>query len=181
MNRLRSVAPWGIVATSADERWLGTRLAFVALCVIAVSLSACTSPPPSVLTIADIPSYLGVKPNASASVEYASRVNPPSHCRTTGVAVFSVPAKPLDEALLPASSQAPVVSAVDWLCSKKGPSSGWQISSQNEGMGGGGWYLGVIWSQGDRMGAITVAGPVGDRRLSMGLADMLARRAAARA
>lgn len=153
---------------------------FLTLFVVVVNLSACTSPPRSVLTIADIPSYLGVKLNASASVEYANRLTPPSHCRATGVAVFSVPTKPLDEALLPASSLAPVVSAVDWSCSNKRTSSGLQITSQNERTGGGGWYFGVVWSQGDRMGAITVAGPVDDRRLSMGLANMLARRAAAR-
>ena len=60
----------------------------------------------------DIPSYLGVKSNPSATANYESRLTPPHGCTTIGVAVFSVSGEPLDTALLPTSTQAPAATTV---------------------------------------------------------------------
>src|SRR5579863_9376246 len=104
-NRLPLVPASGTVPRSAHGRWLRAGPQVLAPFLVAVGLSACTSPPVSVRTSADIPSGLGVRANPSATANYAGRLIPPSGCQSIGVAVFSAPGRPLDEAVLPSASQ----------------------------------------------------------------------------
>jgi len=157
-------------------------------------LSACSSSPPGVLTQADIPSYLGVKSNPSATANYESRLTPPHGCTTVGVAVFSVPGEPLDTELLPTSTRALAVTTVLLSCANEseartsfGTAVGTSVTGigdeakwLNEGVAGGGRFYAIVWRRNDQLGNVSVAGPTNDTHIGPGLAELLARRAAAR-
>jgi hypothetical protein len=158
-------------------------------------LAACSSPSaPGVLTSTDIPSYLDVKANPSATVDYAGRLSPPHRCTTVGVAVFSVPSQPLNMSILPTSAQTRVVTTARISCANVsearasfGTAAGVSVSGigdeaqwLNEGVAGGGRFYAIIWRKNNQLGNVSVAGPKDDSRIGPGLTELLARRAVAR-
>jgi len=87
----------------------GVRLVIPFLCA-AVALSACSSPPSGLLTSEDVPSYLNVSENPSASSAVSREEVSPRGCRATGVAAFGVH---LLSTKLPTSVQ---IVSVYWTC-----------------------------------------------------------------
>ena len=161
----------------------------------AVALSACGGSSTSgVLTQSDIPSYLGVKANRSASDAERKREARTPHCTVTGVVVFSVPGKAV-KAQSPLVSSAPTVLSADLSCVsvadarsafnliKDGgqavPGIGNEALLINVGSGDGVGYA-IGWRQGDRVSLVSVGGPPNDKRITAALAELLARRVAAR-
>ena len=184
----------------------------------AVALSACGgSPTPGVLTQSDIPSYLGVKLNRSASASQARQTRTPP-CNTDRVAVFTVPGQRINEqALAPAT--APQVTSASLACPNASTldvayrttatglaslyGSGRAVSGVGDGAklfdvgrvapataGEARLYLPgkvsmaraylVIWREHDHAQVVLVSGPSGDKRITAALAELLARRVAAR-
>jgi hypothetical protein len=181
---------------SVSRRSAGIKLA---LCfgAAALALSACGgSSTHGVLTSADVPSYLGVAPNASATADYGNRLIAPTGCQTAGVAVFSIPGKAVNAAKLPSSANGPVVSEILSSCTKQStlyrdfiggvsePIFGFGEQADLVDNGGGGFGGGLLWSvswrNGEHFGIMSLSGPGSDRRLGLKLDELLARRGAAK-
>jgi len=78
---------------------------------VLLALSACSSsPPPGVLTQADVPSYLGVRANPSAAASEARHTGTLAQgCKVAGNAVFTVPGTPAITKLTAVGSKAPEI------------------------------------------------------------------------
>ena len=168
----------------------------------ALTLSACSSsPPPGVLTQADIPSYLGVRPNPSATAAMARQAGrPPVHCTTTGLVLFSVPGQRVDTSTRPPerTQTTPIILASGVSCISvsyakalfKETAFSFPGASRVTGIGDEAtlvnisdvlnrFYI-VQWRDNNQGGLIWTVGPPSDKRITSGLAELLARRAAAR-
>lgn len=170
---MRSVAVWLVATLTA-----------------AVALSACSSSSqPGVLTQADIPSYLGVKPNQSESVSMRD--------------VRAAPCKPADDVVFDskettvtsvALSCASVSQAQQYFNTIKVGANGYPVHGIKghtlSGVGDEAWLVDVGsndlrdyivgWRQGDRVSLVMIEGPSTDKHITPALAKLLARRAAAR-
>src|ERR1700687_1422904 len=80
----------------------------------AVAPSACSSPTPGLLTQSDLPSYLGLKANPSATASESRHIGADPPCKKAGVAVFTVPGWRVPKGRILSSANSPVVvNAVD--------------------------------------------------------------------
>jgi hypothetical protein len=177
-----------------------TAPSWVAVLGAALALSACSSPSSTgVLSQVDIPSYLGVQPNSSATAFEASHASPPAHCVTTGLVLFSEPGKRVDTSTRPPerTTTTPIIVSSSVSCAS--------IADAKIGMREGGALPGtrsvtgigdkatftdlsdrlnrsyvVQWRDDNRGGFIWAIGAPNDKRITPGLAEELARRAAAR-
>lgn len=176
-------------------RWRWTILVFGG----ALALSACSSPQtPGVLTQADIPSYLGVRADPSAT--------------GSGLAVFSAPCKGAKSLTFDGSwrhlkagpSSIPDVTSIAVSCASvsqaqryfntRSGGRGYPLPGVKghsvAGIGDEAWLTDVSntqirdytvgWRQDDRVMFVMVEGPSTDKRITPALAKLLARRAAAR-
>jgi len=157
----------------------------------AVILSACSASPSGVLTTADVPKYLDVSVNPSASASISRQEVSPPGCRPTGVAAFGMH---LLSTGLPMSVQ---IVSTDWTCTSisgakhnfaalfhvKGghlvPMIGDEAALLNSGSQSLERSFAVEWRRNNQLGAIAIQGPPSARRLTAALAELLARRAAA--
>jgi len=180
-----------------SRQWgLVVRLAIVLLA--AQVLSACSSsPPPGVLTQADIPSYLGVRSTSSTLAEVGAPVPRTHGCNTSGVAIFTAPVRGAFSGL-PNVSKSPAVLSTAMSCpraaaavgvlstfvtgrsSRSVPELGRGAKLVNLSRSGMDRDYEVIWRQGNKIGAVDLGGPPSDSRITPALAELLARRAAAR-
>jgi len=152
-----------------------------------------------VLTQADIPSYLGLMVNPSASTTVARHEGSDPHCKKAGIAVFSASGwrVPTGGSLLIIlqSGSGPVVVSADLSCATPSDASRAFKSDPSllgrpiPGIGSeatlidlspGQRSYGVGWRKNARIEAVFVVGPKDDKRITPGLAQLLARRAAAR-
>jgi hypothetical protein len=164
----------------------------------AMALSACSnSSTPGVLTLADIPSYLDVTANSAATASEGRAVGTTPHCTKAGVVVFTVPGWRVPKRGLLTSANAPVVVSVDDVCvtssdahagftSDSGvgvvgpvPGIGNEATLLDLGSGPQRMYL-VGWRKGNQFGAVGVLGSAKNDRITPALAELLARRVAAR-
>jgi hypothetical protein len=172
--------------------------ALVAVFVVGMALSACSSPStPGVLTQADIPSDLNMTSNSAFASVYL-RENAAPRCKKTGFASFSVPGKRVDTTTnVPASAKSPEVISSSVVCpntsdahialrsglSTPGARSVSGIGSEailvNFGIPKTGYYV-VGWRESNRVGFVFLVGASNDKRITPALAELLARRAAAR-
>jgi hypothetical protein len=158
-------------------------------------LAACSSrSTPGVLTSADIPSYLGVKANPDAAASQARNVRP-APCKTAGIDAFGNPAGRSNTRS--GVTPQPFVVSVSLTCDSvsqaqtafkmiKGVSDGHDVV----GIGDEARLInvtevtqrlcGVGWREGNQIGTVLVLGPIKDKRITPALAELLARRAAAR-
>jgi hypothetical protein len=170
------------------------RVGLVALFGSALALSACSSPStPRVLTSADIPSYLGVKSNPSATASGARSVSL-APCKTTAVDAFGVTGKHKNTGH---EIVAPFIFSVAFTCDSisqaqtafkliKGGRDGHAVA----GIGDEAWINGLRgsagqmhalgWRKGSRVSIVLLEGKSTDKRITAGLAEMLARRVVAR-
>jgi len=173
----------------------------------ALLLIGCSSPNPGGLTNADIPSDLGVKMNASALVTVVGvgfdaplPIGPKATCAHLYETVF-IPPRKKGEALGGEGEPLtyPEVLSIGFRCSGA-PAGRLGFRALSEGrkqVGGIGdqaalfnatdtqgypksrVYI-VDWREGAVVGVVGVAGPTSNTRIGPGLAELLARRAAAR-
>ena len=158
------------------------------------ALSACGSPRPPGLTSADIPSYLGVTTDSSATAAWSSRLSTPHGCNKAGVGVFTVPGKPLNSLLVPGPVHSPAVISMLLSCATTSQArrsfatavgasvSGFSDQAKwlNKGVTpDGDQVFAITWRKDRHLGTVLVAGPVGDTRIGPGLTESLARRAIA--
>jgi len=172
----------------------------IAMLTIALILSACgSSPTPGVLTQSDIPSYLGVKLDLSESA-YATRKEPSQtgHCTKIGITVFTVPTTQVDNTTqLPTSTKSPEVSSSSLSCRSASDAQDLVTSGVTHyherlvsGIGNEAWLANVsqpgerhyvvFWRDNNDIGSVDTVGAPNDRRITPALAELLARRAAAR-
>jgi len=159
------------------------------------ALSACGSPSSPGLTSADIPSYLGVTTDSSATAAWSNRLSPPHGCKKAGVAVFTVPGKPLNSLLVPGPAHSPAVISMVLSCattSQARQSFATAFGASVSGFGNeakwlnkgvtpdGDQVFAIAWRKDRQLGTVLVAGPVGDTRIGPGLTESLARRAVAK-
>lgn len=188
-RRLGIVAEVRALPRRSPSRGLGLLIPLMGTVSAALALSACAkSHSFSLLTSANMPSYLGVAANPSVTINYAGRLTAAHGCKMIGVAVLSMPGKPVDAAVLPASAEFPVVTEVLATCTSKPPIGahgavpvsgiGNMAVWAYRGTAGGGRLYSILWAKGNQYGTVTVAGPTGDDRIGPGLAELLAHRAA---
>jgi hypothetical protein len=163
----------------------------------ALALSACGgSSTPRVLTSADIPSYLGVRPMGSASLSVPLQVVARSHdCTTAGVVVFRTgaingnpsTAKSLQvvSAALSCPSAADAEGTYGILVTGTGggrsvPGLGDEAKLFNLSKSAGDRLYQVVWRQGNHVGLVDVGGPPNATRVTASLTQLLSRRALAR-
>jgi len=162
---------------------------------VVLALSACSSSSsPGVLTPADIPSYLGVRANPSAFAAEDRKEAAPPYCSKAGFVPFTVPGKPLDTQI-PAAY--PAIVSTNLVCANTYDAHKLYRSTitLNRGrsiVGIGNEatlinfdtkaerYYEVFWRDNNLIGEVTVIGPHGSNRITPALAELLARRAAAR-
>ncbi|MDR3648005.1 MAG: hypothetical protein P4L20_02850 [Acidimicrobiales bacterium] len=165
---------------------------------VALALSACSSSPsPGVITQADIPSYLGVRANPTAAASEAQHLGTLAKgCKAAGNAIFSVPGARVITKINVLSKAPEVLNGVE---SCAAPSEalnvydGFVKNSQgrtlprigNEGKitdlsGPRARAYGITWRVNNQIGILEIEGPTSDKRITSGLAELLARRAAAR-
>jgi hypothetical protein len=172
---------------------------FLLTSTVAVALSACGgSSIPGVLTSAEIPSYLGLTANPSATTTAAHQQRTDDHCKKAGAAVFTLPGwtPPMTGSILSMtkSDSGPIVVSVDESCSSpsdahmafKSDAAG--IGQQIDGIGDEATLLDlsagqrsyeVAWREGSQIGAVLVVGLTNDNRITHALVELLARQAAA--
>jgi len=165
----------------------------------ALTLSACSSAPHvGVITQADIPSYLGV--SASPTARSAGVLLPVARfhgCKTVGVAVFTA-SVPNELQGNPTVAKAPGIISVAVSCPRVADARealrtfvptiggrsmrglGDDATLVNASRDGSDRLFDVVWRQGNQIGAVDVGGPPNDSRITSALAELLARRAAAR-
>jgi hypothetical protein len=172
----------------------------VAFLVAALSLSACSSPTPGVLTQSDIPTSLGVKLNQSASATWEDHFSPRAHCTKAAFVIFSLPEiRVLNVYHQLLVDREPEVASYALSCASTSDSRGAfkstlrgggtsshsvaRIGDQavlaNISDGGTRSYI-VLWRLRDALGLVLVAGQPKYRQITPGLAESLARRAVAR-
>jgi hypothetical protein len=182
LSRRRSLGVWLITVT-----------------IVGVALSACSSPTSGVLSSADIPNYLGVKYNPSASASAsASAARSVRHvpCNPTTDAVFDGFKKPYPPTITSTAfscasdSQAQRYFNATKVGAKSDPIPGAKGHSVR-GIGDEAWFIDqgrasdlnfytLVWRQGNRVRLVSVEGPISDKRITPALIELLARRAAAR-
>lgn len=164
---------------------------------VVLGLSGCGSSPPGLLTGPDIPGSLGVKANAAAAATEARQESPSPHCKRSGVAVFSVPGQAVPVESILTSARSTWIVSVEMSCTS---ASAAHVALESEAKIEGGHpvagiadeaqildlssageraYI-VAWRADDTLGALLVVGPKHDTRIDARLAQLLARRAAAR-
>jgi hypothetical protein len=167
----------------------------VAFHVIALDLSACSSPSAGVLTQADIPIYLGLKLNPSAAAIEGRSFGSDPHCKKTGDAILTLPGWRAPTGTSPQSASRPVVVSVDDSCTTTADAhqafksdaslAGRAIAGIGDEatllrLGAGQRVYGVGWREGNQIGVVLVIGTTGDKHITQALATSLARRAVAR-
>jgi hypothetical protein len=170
----------------------------VAVCFVGLTLSACSSSTPGVLTQSDIPSYLGLTANPSASATAVRQEGTERHCKTAGVAVFTLPGWTMPKTgsieSMARSGSSPIVVSVDDSCASPSDAR-MAFKSDVGGMGprivgigdeatlldfsAGQRTYGVEWRKGNQIGVAFVVGPTKDKRIRPALVELLAHRAAA--
>jgi len=161
----------------------------------AVALSACgSSLTPGVLTQSDIPSHLGVKLNPAESASEAQVRSAP--CKVAASVVFDGSKKPYSPTITSVGlSCASISQAQQYFNTTKVGGNGYPLPGVRghsvPGIGDDAWFIDqgresdlrfytLVWRQGDRVSLVSVEGPVSDKRITPGLAELLARRVAAR-
>jgi hypothetical protein len=150
-----------------------------------------------VLTNADIRSYLGVKVNPSVSASEVSDAVPLDSCKRAGVAVFRVPGIRVDPQRL-TSAKAPELIDASYSCASASDAFRSFNTPLMKGVGRTVHGIGdeanlydltglvaerlyaVRWREKNHIGVLFVASAQNDTRIGPGLAELLARRAAAR-
>jgi len=164
----------------------------------AITLSACSSSStPGLLTQADIPSYLGVKLNPSASASEARHGgNLAPGCRAAGNAAFGVPGVHIVTKLTATSKSPAILNGVE-SCSTTSKAHDvyatfvkYLIGRSVTGVGNEAKLtnlsgtlargFGIVWRTNNQVALIEVEGPTHDKRITPALVELLARRAAAR-
>jgi hypothetical protein len=165
--------------------------ALVAVFAVGLTLSACGPSTPGVLTSADIPSYLGVKSNPSAAASGARAITL-APCKTGAIDAFGVQAR---SGIV---SRGPFIISVGFTCDSVSQAQTafklFKTGRDGHALGGFGneaWLVGVRgstgqeyalgWRQGSRVSIVLLEGRLTDKRITAGLVELLARRAAARA
>lgn len=165
----------------------------LATIIAAVALSACSSssPPAGVLTRSDIPSYLGVKADQSASAAEARSVRT-TPCKLASGVVFDSKRATVTNVSLSCAS---VSQAQEYFNTIKVGAKGYPlpgvVGHSLTGVGDEAWLVDaggkadlreytLGWRQNEQVGLVTVEGPLANGRITPALAGLLARRVAAR-
>jgi hypothetical protein len=170
----------------------------VAVLGAALALSACSSPsPPGVLAQADIPSFLGVKLNPpEAPMDARVVLSAPCHKPASAVAAVFKSRKSLSPTVTSIAVSCPGISqAQKFFDTRKVGARGYPLPEVKghslTGIGDEAWFIDqggkadlrdytVVWRQVNRVSSVSVEGPRSDKRITPALAELLARRAAAR-
>ena len=179
---------------SIDRRGLVPHI--VGVLVVAVTLTACSSSTPGVLTQSDVPSNLGLTANPSATASESRHVGADPPCKKAGVTVFTVPGWRVPKGGLISSANSPVVvNAVDACATSSDARSAFtsafacpRCSTVEIGDEArlipppvSGQRVDIVgWREGNQIGQLLVLGPATDKRITPALVELLARRAAAR-
>ena len=168
------------------------------LLIATVVLSECSSSTPGLLTQSDIPSYLAVTANASATNSQALLESAPDRCKQAGVAIFSRPRASViaTDLILNNSPSSPEIISTSISCpSESDAHLAYETYARDWGRHsilhlGAEADLGKLlpstrnfivgWRQNTAIGWLLLAGAPDDKRITPALAELLARRAAAR-
>jgi hypothetical protein len=180
---------------AVESHRFGFAAQLVVVMTAAIALSACSSSSSGVLTQAEIPSSLGVKAEG-ALASLAREFKVPSRCLRTGFTVFGVPSRQVDTRTHPpASSNSSEIISSNLSCASPSDArmiltSALMLSGAHSinGIGdeavlidvnkpGLRYYI-VIWSDNSLLRELYVLGALKDARITAGLTELLARRAA---
>ena len=169
---------------------------WLAVSTATLALSACSSSTPGLLSQSDIPSDLGVKYNPSAGPDARSLRLAPCRKPASAVVATFTSGKPVYPIVNSLAVSCPNVSQAQmFFDTRKVGARGYPIprikGHSFPGIGDEAWIVdegggsdlrdySLAWRQGNRVSSVTVEGLLSDKRITPALAELLARRAAAR-